>query len=155
MEGLDKQAYTSIENNYLETLAKTFINPARQNQFIQENIFSRAPVRRNAIAKITNPALTGPHAENPFWCQQFDLRQSGELRGGQPSVQFDAADNCRPYVTTMKTKTFQDDIPSIPIDNFKNHYAILFVVFDLTSMKDATENLLLGRIFKIDNVSLQ
>ena len=32
---------------------------------------------------------------------------------------------------------FQDDIPSIPIDNFKDHYVL---VFDLTSMKDATEN---------------
>ena len=32
---------------------------------------------------------------------------------------------------------FQDDIPSIPIDNSKNHYVL---VFDLTSMQDATEN---------------
>ena len=32
---------------------------------------------------------------------------------------------------------FQDDIPSIPIDIFKDHYVL---VFDLTSMKDATEN---------------
>ena len=32
---------------------------------------------------------------------------------------------------------FQDVIPSIPIDNFKNHYVL---VFDLTSMPDATEN---------------
>ena len=31
---------------------------------------------------------------------------------------------------------FQDDIPSIPIDNFKNHYVL---VFDLISMQDATE----------------
>ena len=31
----------------------------------------------------------------------------------------------------------QDDIPSIPIDNFKDHYVL---VFDLTSMQDATEN---------------
>ena len=32
---------------------------------------------------------------------------------------------------------FQDDIPSIPIDDFKDHYVL---VFDLTSMQDATEN---------------
>ena len=31
---------------------------------------------------------------------------------------------------------FQDDIPSIPIDGFKDHYVL---VFDLTSMQDATE----------------
>ena len=32
---------------------------------------------------------------------------------------------------------FHDDIPSIPIGNFKYHYVLLF---DLTSMPDATEN---------------
>ena len=32
---------------------------------------------------------------------------------------------------------FQDDIPSIPIDDFKDHYVL---VFDLTSMQDSTEN---------------
>ena len=32
---------------------------------------------------------------------------------------------------------FRDDIPSIPIDRFKEHYVL---VFDLTSMQDATEN---------------
>ena len=37
----------------------------------------------------------------------------------------------------MKAINFQDDIPSIPIDDFKDHYVLLF---DLTSMQDATEN---------------
>ena len=36
----------------------------------------------------------------------------------------------------MKTKNFQDDIPSNPIDNFKD---VFLLVFDLTSSKDATE----------------
>ena len=37
----------------------------------------------------------------------------------------------------MKAMIFQDDIPSIPIDNFKDHYVL---VFDLISLQDATEN---------------
>ena len=37
----------------------------------------------------------------------------------------------------MKAMVFQDDIPSIPIDEFKDHYVR---VSDLTSMQDATEN---------------
>ena len=41
---MDMLAYTPVEFNYLETLAEIFINPARQNQFIQENIFNNAPV---------------------------------------------------------------------------------------------------------------
>ena len=133
---LDMFAYAPVEYNYLETLAKTCIIPARQNQFIQENIFNNALVRRIAIAMNTNSAFTGFFTENPFWYQQFDLRQIRILRGGQPIVVFDTADNCRLYVTTMKAMNFQDDIPSIPIDDFKDHYVL---VFDLTSMQDATE----------------
>ncbi len=72
-----------------------------------------------------------------FLYQQFEVRQIRILRGGQPVVDFDAADNCRPYVSTVKTMNFQDDIPSIPIDNFKDHYVLVFD--DLTSMQDATE----------------
>ena len=52
-------------------------------------------------------------------------------------MDFDAADSCRLYVTTMKAINFQDDIPSIPIDNFKDHYVL---VFDFISMEDATGN---------------
>ena len=84
----------------------------------------------------TNSAFTGSHTENPFWYQQFDLRQLRILRGSQPMADFDAADNCRLYVTAMKVMNFQDDIPSIPIDNFKDHYVL---VFDLTSLQDDNE----------------
>ena len=66
--------------------------------------------------------------------QQFELRETRITRGGQPIVDFDAADK---YVTTMKTMNFQDDIPAISNDYFKDRYVL---VFDLTSMQDATEN---------------
>ena len=56
---MDMLAYAPVEYKYLETLAKTFIIPARQNQFIQENIFNNAPIRRIAIAMNTNSAFTG------------------------------------------------------------------------------------------------
>ena len=85
----------------------------------------------------TNTAFTGSHTENPFWYQQFELRQIRILSGCQPFVDFDAADNCRLYVFTMKAMNFQDDLPSIPIDKFKDYYAL---VFDLILMQDATEN---------------
>ena len=116
---------------------KDFHHTCETKQFIQENIFNNAPIRRVAIAMNTNSAFTGSFTENPFWYQQFDLRQIRILRGGQPIVDFDTADNCRLYVTTMKAMNFQDDIPSIPIDDFKDHYVL---VFHLTSMQEATEN---------------
>ena len=133
----DMLAYAPVEYDYLETLAKTFIIPARQNQFIQENIFNKAPIRRVAIAMSTNSVFTVSFTENAIWYHQVDLRQIRILTGGQPIVDFDTADICRLYVTTMKAMNFQADIPSIPIDDLKDHYVL---VFDLTSMQDATEN---------------
>ena len=134
---MDMLAYSPVEYNYLETLAKTFIIPARQNQFIQENIFNNAPIRRIAKAMNTNSAFTGSFTENPYWYQQFGLRHIRILSGGQSVVDHDTSDNCRLYVTTMRAMNFHDDLPSIPNDNFKNHYVL---VFDLTSMQDATEH---------------
>ena len=112
MEMLD---YAPVEYNYLESMAKTFIIPVRQNQFIQENFFNNAPIQRIAFAMKTNSAFTGSFTENPFWYQQFDIRQIRIIRGGQLIVDFDTADNYRLYVTTMRAMSFQDEIPSIPL----------------------------------------
>ena len=133
---LDVLTYAPVEYNFFETLTKTLIIPARQDQFIQENIFNNAPIRRVAIAMNTNSAFTGSYTENPFWYLQFDVRQIRILRGGQPIVDFDTADNCRLYVTTMKAMNFQDDILSIPNIDFKHHYVL---VIDLLPMQAATE----------------
>ena len=51
-------------------------------------------------------------------------------------IDFAADDNCH-HIMTMKAMSFQDEIPSFSINNFKYHYVL---VFDLTSMQDATEN---------------
>ena len=51
----------------------------------------------------------------------------------------------------MKAMNFQDDIPSIPVDNFKDHYVL---VFDLTLMQDANEHChypeLLGEALRLE-----
>ena len=70
---MDMLAYSPVEKNYLETLAQTFIIPARQNQFIRETIFNNAPIRRIAIAMNTNSAFTGSFTENTYWYQQSSL----------------------------------------------------------------------------------
>ena len=98
---MDMLAYTPVETSYLETVARTSNIPARQNHFIQENFLNSAPVQRIAIAMNTDSAFIGFYTENLFCYQKFDLRQIRILRGGQPIVNFDAADDCRLYVTIM------------------------------------------------------
>ena len=106
-KGMDMLAYALVEYICLKIFAKTSIIPGKQHQLIQENMFNTAPVRRIATATNTNSAFTGSYTEDPFWYQQFDLRQIRILREGQPIVDFVAADNCRLYVTTMKAKNLR------------------------------------------------
>ena len=127
---------TPVEYNYLETFANLFIIPARQNQFLQGNTFNKAPNCRVALAMNTNSAFIGSYTENPFWYQHFDFRQIKSFWRVQPNLDFDAADNCCLYVTTMKAMNFQVDIPSVPIDNFQDSKVL---VFDLTSMQNVNE----------------
>ena len=56
---MDMLAYAPVEFNCLESLAKTFIIPPRQNQLVQENLLNNDPVRRIANAMNTNSAFTG------------------------------------------------------------------------------------------------
>ena len=107
----------------------------RWNTTIWERWQRHLSFRQIARAMNTKSTFNGSFTENPFWYQQFDLRQIRILRGRQPTVDYDTSDKCRLYVTTIKAMNFQDDIPSIPIDNFQDHYVL---VFDLTSMQDAT-----------------
>ena len=118
--------------NYMETIARTFIIPSSQNQFIQENIFNNAPIRRIAAAMNTNSTAAGSFHENPFSYQQFHLR--GLIRGGRAIVSLDTTSPCRPCVTTMKAMQFNEDFPALPMEDFQNHY---FLVFDLTSLQNS------------------
>ena len=117
-----------------KTPAKTFIIPARRKQFIQENIFNKAPVRRIVIA---NSAFIGLYTENPFWYQRLVLRHITKLRRGQPIVDLDAADKICLYVTTRQALNFKDDVTLFLFHNFKDHS---LPVFDFTSMQDDTQN---------------
>ena len=124
--------------NYMETIARTFIIPSRQNQFIQQNVFNNAPSRRIAVVMNTNLAVAGPFHENLFNYQQFHLRELRIIRGGRAIISLDTTSPCRPYVTTMKTMQFNEDFPALPMEGFQNHYIL---VFDLTSLQDAAEQL--------------
>ena len=124
--------------NYMETIARTLIIPSRQNQFIQENVFNNVPIRRIVVAKNTNLAVAGSFHENPFNYQQFCLREFRIIRGGRAIISIDTRSPSRPYVTTMKAMQFNEDFPALPLEDFRNHYIL---VFDLTSLQDAAEQL--------------
>ena len=108
-------------------------------------------VKKFIVPAARSPAFLGSFTENPFWYQQFGLRHIRTLRGGQSVTDYDTSDDCRLYVTTMRAMNFHDDLPSIPIDKFKDQYVL---VFDLSSMQDATEHChypeLIGKLLRLE-----
>ena len=96
----------------------------------------------------TNSAFTGHFRESPFNCRKFGLWELRNVRVGRVVVSIDTTNNCRAYVTTMKAMNFNEEIPALPNDLFTDHYVL---VFDLTSIQDAGENVhypeLSGEVF--------
>ena len=126
------------QNIYMETIARIFIIPSRQNQFTQENKFNNVPIRRVAVAMNANSAVAGSFHENLFSYQQFHLRELRNIRGGRAVDSLDTTSPCRPYVTTMKAMQFKEDFPALPMEDFQNHYIL---AFDFTSLQNAAEQL--------------
>ena len=86
----------------------------------------------------TNWAFTGHFQKNRFYYQKFGLRELRIVRGGRAIVSLDTTNDCRAYVTKMKAMNFNEEIPALPNHQFQNHYIL---AFDLTSFKDAGENI--------------
>ena len=72
---LDMLAYIPVEYNYLETLAKTFIIPARQNQFIQKKHFQQWSHSSSPDCNEHKLCLHWFFYWKPILVSEFDLRQ--------------------------------------------------------------------------------
>ena len=126
------------QNKHTETIARTSIISSRQNQFMQEKKFNNAPLRKITVAMNTNSAFAGSFHENSFTYQQFHLRELRVIQCRRAIFSLDTTSPCRPYFTTLKAKQFNEDFPAHPMEDFQNQYIL---VFDLTSLQDAAEQL--------------
>ena len=66
------------------------------------------------------------------------MREVRIIRGGRAIISLDTTSHCRPYVTTMKAMQFNRDFPALPMEDFQNHYIL---VFEMISLQDTAEQL--------------
>ncbi len=123
---------------FTDIRSKTFIIPANQDQFIRENVFNNDPIRRIAIAMNKNADFSGSLKTNPFHYRKFGLREIRIIRGSQPLISMNTENNVQSYFTTIKSLNFKRDGPGIPLQDYDDHY---FLVFDLTSTLEADSEL--------------
>ena len=123
---------------YTEVIPKTFVIPGGQQSWKYEDIFSKEPIRRMAIAMNTNTAFAGSNDTNPYHYQKFDLRSITIFRNGTPIVgtPLDTVDDKRLYIQSLTALAFANSGHGINLANFPNHFVM---VFDLTSTEEASK----------------
>ena len=104
----DILAKTFVEYNYLEPVAKTFILPARQHQFIQKKLSKNTAVCRIAYA-LDRTVLSLECTLNI----RSDI--SNLIRGAQPIVDFHAAHSCCDMLRLCKLTLFKMITPQFEL----------------------------------------
>ena len=142
---------------YFESLNKSFIIQAGQNCFVKENIFGTEPVRRLTVCMVRNKFFRGSTFENtPFQYQKFRLIKIEIQRGnGVPTAGL-------PIDTTKNTRLFYNTICALPFTRGGNGIEITdfeedryFLVFDLTSSREAGKSLTLFPEFTGASITLK
>ena len=59
--------------------------------------------------------------ESHFHYQKFGLRGLRIVRGGRAIVLVDTTNDCGVYESTMKAMIFNENIPALPNNLFRNH----------------------------------
>lgn len=130
---------------YIENLSKSFIIQAGQNCFVKENVFGTEPIRRITMCMVRNRYFRGATlAASPFCYEKFDLQKVELQRGnGLPiaGTPIDTTNNSRLYYNTISALGFERSGNGITIEDYEdNHF---FLVFDLTSTREASKSLTL------------
>lgn len=132
---------------YLEVIPKTYLIPKGHNLMIEEDIFNAAPIRRLVIAMNTNQNFTGTLGSNPFHYRKFGLKRvllyrEGSPVGGTPLV---VTNNTRAYYNTIKALHAVHAGNGIKLDEFDNHFILVFMLTaDLDSRDETTRPELTG-----------
>ena len=130
---------------YIENLTKSFIVQAGQNCFVKENIFGTEPIRRLTLCMVRNRFFRGTTlASTPFRYKKFSLQKVELQRGnGLPiaGTPLDTTNNSRLYYNVITALGFERSGNGITLNEYEdNHF---FLVFDLTSKREASKSLTL------------
>lgn len=144
------QVFTAIEKtltktpalyHYTEVLPKTYLIPSGNRSWMKEDIFSKEPIRRFALALCTNAAFLGSKMSNPFHYQKFNLNEVTVYRNGFPvaGTPLSTENEKRIYISSMDALAFGYHSHGIPFQDYTNHFVM---VFDLTSTQQASHDYL-------------
>ena len=111
--------------------------PKDQGHFIREDIFNAEPIRNMVLAMCPNNQFTGRWTDTSLAFHKHNLKKVRVMRNVVPVVEYSTSSNTQLYLT-IQNLHFDQDGPSIKLDNYENHY---YLVFDLTSTQQCNQEI--------------
>ena len=123
--------------HYTEIIPKTFLVSKDSRSWNHEDIFNHEPIRRFALAMVTNEAFLGAKTVNPFHFQKFNLQSITVYRNGYPiaGTPLQTENDKKLYLNSLEALQFKTHEHGVPFEDYENHYVL---VFDLTSSQQAS-----------------
>ena len=123
--------------HYTEIIPKTFLVSKDSRSWNHEDIFNHEPIRRFALAMVTNEAFLAAKTVNPFHFQKFNLQSITVYRNGYPiaGTPLKAENDKKLYLNSLEALQFKTHGHGVPFEHYENHYVL---VFDLTSTQQAS-----------------
>lgn len=140
--------------NFMEMIPKSYIISTHHNEFVVEDIFEGASIRRMIFGFIKNNAYTGSAGLNPLKFINPGIKSVRIIRDGEPvgctPLFFDDG-LVRAYTNTLLALNVQELGNGITLSNFKNHFMLAFAfTSDLQTKDDAIRPELVGGKIRLE-----
>ena len=107
-----------------------YLTPQRKRSWSEEDVFSKEPIRRFALALISNQAFLDSKLKNPFHYQKHGLNGVTVYRNGYPiaGTPLSTDDEKRLYKTTMDAFVFGYHGHGTPFTNYTDHFCLFLTL---------------------------
>ena len=121
----------SAQYEWQECPITSFLITTGTSVYYQDELFNSAPACKLVVVLVPENSFPGTYKSNPFNFEDFDLSsvrvtREGSQVGGTPIDIFFKKSNVRLYHTTMKDLGSSVGGNEITLENFANHFALMF-----------------------------
>ena len=131
----------AAQQEWQESPNTSFLITTGTSVYYQDDLFNRAPACKCVVVLVPENSFTGTYKSNPFNFEDFDLSsvrvtREGSQVGGTP---IDISKSLvRLYHTTMTALGHSVGGNGITLENFANHFALVFNLTADSNLRDST-----------------
>ena len=131
----------AAQYEWQESPITSFLITTGTSVYYQDDLFNRAPACKLVVVLVPENSFTGTYKSNPFNFEDFDLSsvrvtREGSQVGGTP-IDISKS-HVRLYHTTMTALGHSVGGNGITLENFANHFALVFNLTADSNLRDST-----------------